>query len=88
MVPELVDVPGEPLAHRHDPLLARVPLATALRLCGLFLAMWIIGNWFADLQSSLRGLHTACQVVAACGCLLFIASSYVAIRSWQLRHPR
>ena len=70
------------------PLLARVPFTTALRFCGLFLGMWIVGIWFAHLQKTLTGLHTACEVVGACGCLLFIASSYVAIRAWQFRHPR
>ncbi len=83
-----MDRQAEPLIDRHDPLLARVPFASALRLCGLFLGMWIVGNWFADLQHSLRGLHIACEVVAGCGCFLFVASSYIAVRSWQLRHPR
>jgi hypothetical protein len=86
--PESMDGGAEPLIDRHDPLLARVPFPSALRLCGLFLGMWIVGNWFADLQDSLRGLHTACEVVAGCGCFLFVASSYIAVRSWQLRHPR
>jgi len=83
-----MDRSAEPLIERHDPLLARVPLASALRLCGLFLGMWIVGNWFADLQHSLRGLHSACEVVAGCGCFLFVASSCMAVRIWQLRHPR
>ena len=74
----------EPTPGPRMPLLARIPFATALRFCGLFLGMWIVGNWFADLQKSLRGLHTACEVVAGCGCLLFVGSSYVAIRAWQL----
>ncbi len=85
---EIIDALEEPPRSPQVPLLARIPLATALRFCGLFLVMWIVGNWFAELQKSLRGLHIACEVVAGCGCLLFVASSYVAIRAWQLRHPR
>ncbi len=86
--PENLDALAEPTPGPRIPLLARIPFATALRFCGLFLGMWIVGIWFADLQDSLRSLHTACEVVAGCGCLLFIGSSYVAIRAWQLRHPR
>jgi hypothetical protein len=72
----------------HDLLLERVPFGTALRMCGLFLGMWMVGNWFGDLPHLGQGLRGLFGLVAAGGCCLFVAASYVAVRAWQLRRPR
>ena len=82
------DAAPQPTSGWHDLLLERVPLPTALRMCGLFLGMWMVGNWFADLHTSVRGFRALFGLVAACGCCLFVAASYIAVRAWQLRRSR
>jgi hypothetical protein len=85
---ERVGATEKPFAGRHDVMIERVPLGSALRLCGLFLGVWMFGDWVDDLRAPVLGLHTAGGMIAACGCVLFMVSSYVVVRGWQLRHRR
>lgn len=70
-----------------EELLAGIDVDSALRVAGLFFSLWMIGVWTEDLHTPITGLHTVAGLLAFSGCLLFLMSSYAAIRAWQLR-PR
>jgi hypothetical protein len=67
-------------------LLAGVGLGPTLSMSAVFLSAWVFGDWVSDLHTSIAGVHALAGLVAAGGCFLFVASSYVAVRGWQLRH--
>lgn len=85
---ETIDAGSKSPRGWDDALLAGVTFGSALRMCGLFFGVWMVGSWIRDLHTSIKGIHTLGGAVAIGGCVLFSVCSYVAVRAWQLRHPR
>ncbi len=71
-----------------DQLLGEISFGGSLRMCGLFLLLGMAGGWLADVHTIVPGVNMAGAVIGLGAYVLCLASGYVSVRVWQLRHAR
>ncbi len=71
-----------------DQLLGGFSLGGSLRMCGLFLLLGMAGNWLSNVHTAVPGVKVAGAVIGLAAYVLCLASGYVSVRVWQLRHAR
>jgi hypothetical protein len=82
------EVPRASHVRWDDGLMARLSIGALLKLCGLFFAVWMAGNWIAGLPTSFRGIDAVGAALGLAGCIAFLLCSYATVRAWQVRHHR
>jgi hypothetical protein len=91
-VPVITARPTEAATESHvrwdHALIARLSTGALLKLCALSFAVWMAGNWIADLPTSVMGIDAVGAALGLAGCLAFVVSSYATVRAWQIRHHR
>jgi hypothetical protein len=85
---EPTEVPRESHVRWDGARMGNLSIGALLNLCGLFLAVWMAGNWIAGLPTSIEGIDAVGAALGLAGCIAFLLCSYATVRAWQVRHHR
>jgi hypothetical protein len=82
------EVPQVAHVRWDDALLARLSIGALVKLCCLFFAIWMGGNWIAGVPTSIKGIHAVGSALGLAGCVAFLLCGYATVRAWQVRRHR